>query len=328
MCLLFSFANPTHEMQITKRLRAAGLHVSASQEIFPEFREYERTVTTIANAYLLPVMSRYLGEIDRLASGYAKSHPAKGSARVRVMQSNGGIISATTAAREPVHTILSGPAGGVLGAQYVAELAGFPRIIAFDMGGTSTDVALIDGALRTTNESEVAGLPVAVPMLDIHTVGAGGGSLARFDRGGALRVGPESAGADPGPICYGRGTKPTVTDAHLILGRIVPEGFLGGDFRLDLERASRMDGARARNDENDGAICAGNSRRGRDEYGESHSRDFHRARPRPARLHVGRIRRRGRLARLRTCSGARNASRAHSRNSREDFPHWGFCART
>ncbi|HEV2221781.1 MAG TPA: hydantoinase/oxoprolinase family protein [Candidatus Acidoferrales bacterium] len=239
VCLLFSFANPAHEMQITKRLRSAGFHVSASQEIFPEFREYERTITTIENAYLLPVMSSYLGEIDRLASCHARSQRANSAARVRVMQSNGGIISAATAAREPVHTILSGPAGGVLGAQYVAELAGFPRIITFDMGGTSTDVALLDGALRTTNESEVAGLPVAVPMLDIHTVGAGGGSLARFDRGGALRVGPESAGADPGPICYGRGTKPTVTDAHLILGRIVPEGFLGGDFRLDLERATK-----------------------------------------------------------------------------------------
>ncbi|HEV2314738.1 MAG TPA: hydantoinase/oxoprolinase family protein [Candidatus Acidoferrales bacterium] len=247
VCLLFSFANPAHEMQITKRLRSAGFHVSVSQEIFPEFREYERTITTIENAYLLPVMSSYLGEIDKLASRHAKSNRVRGASRVRVMQSNGGIISAATAAREPVHTILSGPAGGVLGAQYVAELAGFPRIITFDMGGTSTDVALLDGALRTTNESEVAGLPVAVPMLDIHTVGAGGGSLARFDRGGALRVGPESAGADPGPICYGRGAKPTVTDAHLILGRIVPEGFLGGDFRLDLERASEwMTRARGR----------------------------------------------------------------------------------
>ena len=237
VCLLFSFANPDHERQITRRLRAAGFQVSASQEIFPEFREYERTATTIANAYLLPVMSQYLGEVDRLANRNAAPKRAKNEARVRVMQSNGGIISAATAAREPVRTILSGPAGGVLGAQYVAQLAGFPRIIAFDMGGTSTDVALIDGAPRTTSESEVAGLPVAVPMLDIHTVGAGGGSLARFDRGGALRVGPESAGAEPGPICYGRGTKPTVTDAHLVLGRIVAEGFLGGDFRLDLERA-------------------------------------------------------------------------------------------
>jgi N-methylhydantoinase A len=244
VCLLFSFANPEHERKVTARLRAAGFSVSASHEIFPEFREYERTATTVANAYLLSVMSRYLNEIDALASRHAKTQGAK-SSRVRVMQSSGGIISAATASREPVRTILSGPAGGVLGAQYVAELAGFPRVITFDMGGTSTDVALLDGALRTTNESEVAGLPVSVPMLDIHTVGAGGGSLARFDRGGALRVGPESAGADPGPICYGRGTRPTVTDAHLALGRIVPEGFLSGEFRLDLDRARAwMDRAR------------------------------------------------------------------------------------
>jgi N-methylhydantoinase A len=236
VCLLFSFANPDHERKLTARLRAAGFSVSASHEIFPEFREYERTATTVANAYLLPVMSGYLNEIDALANRHAKTLRAKGS-RVRVMQSSGGIISAATASREPVRTILSGPAGGVLGAQYVAELAGFPRVITFDMGGTSTDVALLDGGLRTTNESEVAGLPVSVPMLDIHTVGAGGGSLARFDRGGALRVGPESAGADPGPICYGRGTRPTVTDAHLVLGRIVPAGFLSGEFHLDLARA-------------------------------------------------------------------------------------------
>jgi N-methylhydantoinase A len=238
VCLLFSFANPEHEKQITARLRSAGFQVSASHEVYPEFREYERTATTVENAYLLPVMSRYLGEIEKLAQGYVKSRaPALEAPRVRVMQSNGGIISAATASREPVRTILSGPAGGVLGAQYIAERAGFARVIAFDMGGTSTDVALLDGPLRTTNESEVAGLPVSVPMLDIHTVGAGGGSLARFDRGGALRVGPESAGADPGPICYGRGTLPTVTDAHLVLGRIVSEGFLGGEFRLDLQRA-------------------------------------------------------------------------------------------
>lgn len=235
VCLLFSFANPRHERQIAARLRATGFLVSISHEIFAEFREYERTATTVENAYLLPVMSRYLAEIDALAGRRVKLRSSARS-RVRVMQSSGGIISAATAAREPVRTILSGPAGGILGAQYVAELAGFPRVITFDMGGTSTDVALIDGALRTTSESEVAGLPVSVPMLDIHTVGAGGGSLARFDRGGALRVGPESAGADPGPICYGRGTRPTVTDAHLVLGRIVPEGFLGGEFGLDLAR--------------------------------------------------------------------------------------------
>lgn len=237
VCFLFSFANPEHERKISVRLRAAGFAVSVSHEIFPEFREYERTATTVENAYLLPVMSRYLGEIGALASSRGKPR-SSGKPRVRVMQSSGGIISAETAAREPVRTILSGPAGGVLGAQYVAELAGFPRVITFDMGGTSTDVALLDGGLRTTTESEVAGLPVSVPMLDIHTVGAGGGSLARFDRGGALRVGPESAGADPGPICYGRGTRPTVTDAHLVLGRIVPEGFLSGEFQLDTSRAA------------------------------------------------------------------------------------------
>lgn len=237
VCLLFSFSNPSHEREIVRRLRATGFQVSASQEIFPEFREYERTATTVINAYLLPVMSRYLREIDGLVrhGRLSKGKPLN-QGSVRVMQSSGGIISAAIAAHEPVRTILSGPAGGVLGAQHVAELAGFRKIISFDMGGTSTDVALIDGPLRTSNESEVAGLPVSVPMLDIHTVGAGGGSLARFDRGGALRVGPESAGADPGPICYGRGTKPTVTDAHLILGRIVPQGFLGGEFRLDLAR--------------------------------------------------------------------------------------------
>lgn len=236
ICLLFSFINSAHESQIVSRLRAAGFTVSASHEIFPEFREYERTAITVANAYLLPVMSRYLLEIDSLAASRTKSQ-IRAKSRVRVMQSSGGIISAATASREPARTILSGPAGGVLGAQYVAKLAGFSKIITFDMGGTSTDVALIDGALHTSNESEIAGLPVSLPMLDIHTVGAGGGSLARFDRGGALRVGPESAGADPGPICYGRGTRPTVTDAHLVLGRIVAEGFLSGDFHLDIERA-------------------------------------------------------------------------------------------
>jgi len=155
------------------------------------------------------------------------------------MQSNGGIVSTGAAAREPVRTILSGPAGGVLGAEFVASVAGFKRVISFDMGGTSTDVALLDGAPQATNEAIVAGLPVAVPVLDIHTVGAGGGSLARFDRAGALRVGPESAGAEPGPACYGRGERPTVTDAQLVLGRISPEGFLGGEFRLDAARARR-----------------------------------------------------------------------------------------
>jgi N-methylhydantoinase A len=159
--------------------------------------------------------------------------------RVSVMQSSGGIIAARVAAEEPVRTILSGPAGGVVGACEVARRTGVPRIITFDMGGTSTDVALVDdagGGLATTRESEVAGLPVAVPMLSIHTVGAGGGSLARFDAGGALAVGPDSAGADPGPVCYGRGDVPTVTDANLLLGRIGTECFLEGGVKLDAAR--------------------------------------------------------------------------------------------
>ncbi len=237
VCLLFSFANPAHEKAIASALRAKGFQVSVSHEILPEFREFERTATTVINAYLAPVMSRYLAEIERQAAAVAGKGGSRGGVAVRIMQSSGGTVSARVASREPVRTILSGPAGGILGAEYVARRAGIERIITFDMGGTSTDVALVEGALRITNESQVAELPVAVPMLDIHTVGAGGGSLARFDRAGALRVGPESAGADPGPICYGRGERPTVTDAHLLLGRIPPEGFLGGEFALDERRA-------------------------------------------------------------------------------------------
>jgi N-methylhydantoinase A len=251
VCLLFSFVNPAHEKLLKRALAAAGLPVSVSHQILPEYREFERTSTTVVNAYLVPVMSGYLSEIERIAEAQsrrpsASSKAAKrgnGVSRVRIMQSNGGILSASAAAGEPVRTILSGPAGGVLGAQYVAQAAGFDRIVTFDMGGTSTDVAIMDSetkeTLATTSESIVSGMPVAVPMLDIHTVGAGGGSIARFDRAGALRVGPESAGAEPGPICYGRGEKPTVTDANLILGRIPESGLLGGAFKLDLPRARR-----------------------------------------------------------------------------------------
>jgi N-methylhydantoinase A len=170
------------------------------------------------------------------AAKSARKNAASAPARIFVMQSSGGITALTTAAREPVRTVLSGPAGGVVGAAATARASGFERIIAFDMGGTSTDVSLVEGSITTATEAQVAGLPVGVPMLDIHTVGAGGGSLARFDAAGVLHVGPESAGADPGPICYGRGTQPTVTDANLLLGRLQPACFLGGDFALDLDR--------------------------------------------------------------------------------------------
>jgi N-methylhydantoinase A len=233
VCLLFSFANSAHERAIARALRAAGFDVSVSHEILPEFREFERTATTVANAYLVPVMGRYLAQLSAKTSRFAGGRTR---AAVRIMQSSGGIVSAQLAAREPVRTVLSGPAGGILGAQYVGSLAGFPRIITFDMGGTSTDVALSDSGVRTSNEAQVADLPIAVPMLEIHTVGAGGGSLARFDRAGSLRVGPESAGADPGPICYGKGQQPTVTDAHLVLGHIPERGFLSGEFPLHASR--------------------------------------------------------------------------------------------
>jgi len=223
-------------------LRRKGFLVSVSHEILPEFREFERTSTTVVNAYLAPVMSAYLRDTQAQAStvwNTAWNRKSKNAVQVRVMQSNGGIISAESAAVQPVRTVLSGPAGGVLGAGYAASLAGLEKAISFDMGGTSTDVALLSGETQITTESRVAGLPISVPMLEIHTVGAGGGSIARFDLGGALRVGPESAGADPGPICYGRGAWPTVTDAHAVLGHFGGRGLLNGGFALNLERTRR-----------------------------------------------------------------------------------------
>lgn len=238
--LLFSFANPQNERSVATALRDLGFPLSVSHEIMPEFREYERTSTVVINACLQPIMQKYLENLERSVDKSAADKPAKGTAgslsRIFVMQSSGGITALSAAAREPVRTLLSGPAGGVVGAAAVARSSGSTRIISFDMGGTSTDVALVDGQVHTSAQQEVAGLPVGVPMLDIHTVGAGGGSMARFDAAGALRVGPESAGADPGPICYGHGTQPTVTDANLLLGRLRPNRFLGGTFRLDLER--------------------------------------------------------------------------------------------
>jgi N-methylhydantoinase A len=234
--LLFSFANPRNELGVARALHPLGIPVSISHQILPEFREYERTSTVVINAYLQPVMQRYLQNLESRA-GTQKPAAAP---RIFLMQSSGGITALSSAAREPVRTVLSGPAGGVVGAAASAHSSGFNRIISFDMGGTSTDVSLVDGAIATATEAQVAGLPVGVPMLDIHTVGAGGGSLARFDAAGVLRVGPESAGADPGPICYGRGMQPTVTDANLLLGRLQPARFLGGDFTLHLERTRRV----------------------------------------------------------------------------------------
>src|SRR5579859_8193190 len=243
--LLFSFANPTNERAVAEALARLKLPLSVSHEILPEFREYERASTVLVNAYLQPVMQGYLQKLqERLSLGNPtlsqKARKDGAPARIFVMQSSGGITALSTAAEQPVRTVLSGPAGGIVGAAAVAKRSGFDRIITFDMGGTSSDVALVDGRPTTTNEADVAGLPVRVPVLDIHTVGAGGGSLARFDAGGALRVGPESAGADPGPICYGKGERPTVTDANLLLGRLPADQFLGGDFHLDLPRTQKL----------------------------------------------------------------------------------------
>jgi len=233
LSLLFSFANPENEIAVSDALKTLGLPLSVSHVILPEFREYERSSTVTVNAYLAPKVGSYLSAIE---AGLQKM---SSDSRFEVMQSSGGTISARLAAEQPVRTVLSGPAGGVMGAYFVARLAGFNKIIAFDMGGTSTDVALVDvgdGGPKGTNESVISGMPISVPMLDIHTVGAGGGSLARFDDAGILHVGPQSAGANPGPICYGRGTQPTVSDANLVLGRLDPDHFLGGKVRLDWER--------------------------------------------------------------------------------------------
>ncbi|MFN2532111.1 MAG: hydantoinase/oxoprolinase family protein [Pyrinomonadaceae bacterium] len=233
--LLFSFAYPEHEKEIAAAVRSLDLPTSISHSILPEYREYERTSTTVINAYLQPLMGRYL---NRLAITRERRNARIPSIDLRVMQSSGGSISARVAAAEPVRTILSGPAGGVVGALQIAHQTRIENIITFDMGGTSTDVALCVGrAIRSTNESNIAGMPVAISMMDIHTVGAGGGSIARVDEGGSLRVGPQSAGADPGPACYGRSSLPTVTDAHVVLGHFGEDGLLGGEFSFDNDRA-------------------------------------------------------------------------------------------
>jgi N-methylhydantoinase A len=229
VCFLHSYANPAHEEKVAEALGRAGIAVSLSCRVLPEYREYERTSTTCVNAYVSPMMSRYLGTLER----------KMGPGRLRVMPSNGGVISSETASHEAVRTILSGPAGGVVGGCEAVRRAGYENAITFDMGGTSTDVSLLEGGIGFTSETEVAGCPIRVPVIDIHTVGAGGGSIARRDPGGALAVGPVSAGADPGPICYGRGKDVTVTDANLYLGRLDPERFLGGRMRLDPAAAGR-----------------------------------------------------------------------------------------
>ena len=226
--LLYSYLNPESERQIGEALQFAEVPVSLSHQVLPEFREYERTSATVLNAYLSSAMSNYLSALSN------DSLIQKG--RLTIMQSNGGSMPAVSAETEPLRTLLSGPAGGVVGAFELLKKAGHEKIITLDMGGTSTDVSLCDGQISTTNEAQVDHLPVPVQMIGIHTIGAGGGSIARIDSGGLLRVGPQSAGADPGPACYGKGLDVTVTDANLFLGRMDPEYFLGGKMRLYPEK--------------------------------------------------------------------------------------------
>ena len=225
--LLFSFLDDRFEREI-EAVIPEGIFISRSSAILPEYREYERGITTWLNAWVGPLVEGYLARLEAGLPG----------ATISVMQSSGNTIEAGLAGQQAVHMLLSGPAGGLSAAKAVGALAGREHLLTFDMGGTSTDVALIDGELQLTSEGRIGPWPVSVPMVDMHTIGAGGGSIARVDAGGLLQVGPESAGAAPGPACYGKGGRePTVTDANLVLGRLLPEAFLGGGMRLDLAAA-------------------------------------------------------------------------------------------
>ena len=227
--LINSYANAKNEKQISKKLKEKKILHTLSTDILPEYREYERTVTAAINGYLIPVVDKYISDLEKHLI----------NCNLKIMQSNEGYISPKLAGIEPIRTALSGPAGGVVGAHHVAKASGFSRIVSFDMGGTSTDVSLVDEEISKTAETVIGGFPIRVPIIDIHTVGAGGGSIAYLDKGGALRVGPESAGAEPGPACYGKGSRPTVTDANLVLGRLDADYFLGGTMKIDPARSEK-----------------------------------------------------------------------------------------
>lgn len=242
ICLLFSYLDPSHERRIAERLRRRlpELHVSASHEVLPRFREYERCSTTTIDAYLSPLLGRYLERLGEAAAGAGLPAPL-------VMRSSGGVAEAAEAARAGAWSVLSGPAGGAVGAGLIARLSGDGNALGFDMGGTSCDVCVVEGgAVRRTDSREIGGRTIQLPMVDVHTVGAGGGSIGWRDRGGALRVGPRSAGAEPGPACYGRGgSEPTVTDANLLLGRLPADSELAGGVSLDRDAAAAAVGSLA-----------------------------------------------------------------------------------
>ena len=242
ICLLFSYLDPSHEQRIAEHLRRElpGLHVSASHEVLPRFREYERCSTTTIDAYLSPLLGRYLGRLGEAAT-------SAGLPRPLVMQSSGGVAGAEEAARAGAWSVLSGPAGGAVGAGLIARVSGDGNALGLDMGGTSCDVCVVeDGAVRRTDSRTIGGRVIQLPMVDVHTVGAGGGSIGWRDAGGALRVGPRSAGAEPGPACYGRGgAEPTVTDANLLIGRLDAGSTLAGGVPLDIDAARAAVGALA-----------------------------------------------------------------------------------
>ena len=263
ICFLFAYVNPQNERIVASHLAKLGIPISCSHEVLPEYREYARFSTTVANAYIRPTLERHLSTLtdadllgifnetvarNEMECGSNTKNVKKQASDIypqgkvkksfRLMLSNGGCVSVKNFEAAGIRTVLSGPAGGVLGAYQIAKAAGYDQIITFDMGGTSTDVSLCNNGISLTTESTISGLPIKVPLIDIHTVGAGGGSIATVDAGGALRVGPESAGADPGPICYGNsGENITVTDANLFLGRIAATQFLGGAMSLDTHKA-------------------------------------------------------------------------------------------
>ncbi|MBD0275766.1 MAG: hydantoinase/oxoprolinase family protein, partial [Acetobacteraceae bacterium] len=242
ICLLHSYANPAHERRLKALIAGAlpGVPVSLSSEVSPEIREYERSSTTVLNALLMPVVRGYLDRL-RARLGEDGFRPA-----VFLVQSNGGVCGPEVAAEQPARLLLSGPSGGALAAARIAGLLGRPNLVAVDMGGTSFDVSVVqDGRISVVTQGEVDRLPVRLPMVEMRTIGSGGGSIAAVDAGGRLGVGPRSAGANPGPVAYGRGgTEPTVTDANLVLNRLDPDYFLGGTMRLDLEAAREAVAAR------------------------------------------------------------------------------------
>ena len=298
ICLLHAYANPDHERR-AKRVLAAevpGVPICASTDILAEFREYERASTVVLNAYLLPVMERYLASLTELLADPAEGLGLSPDVPVMVMEASGGLMTVASARAKPVHTVLSGPAGGVVASAHIARLSGFADIIAIDMGGTSTDISLVlDGRPQVTREASLAGAPIRIPVIDINAIGAGGGSIAWIDEGGALRVGPMSAEAVPGPACYGRGgAEPTVTDANLVLGR------LRARHQARRRACPRSRGRGARHCRADRRPARPRPRRRRNRHlarrqrddGARHPRRLGRARPRSAASDAGAVRRR------------------------------------